>query len=119
MRAVLQLAREERSADEHPDERRQKDQVARDVDAASELTLEVANDDVAARARGRRQAGGERFPLVGRPHRQPGDQCGERETDDQCEADEQLVAMLPPGHPCHRSRPFSGALGPGRRSGAM
>ncbi len=119
MCAVLQLASEERRADEHPHERRQKNQVARDVDAASELTLEVAHDDVAARARGRRQAGGKRFPLVGRPHRQPGDQRGERETDDQCEADEQLVAMLPPGHPCHRSRPFSGAVGPGRRSGAM
>ena len=102
-----------------PDERRQQDQVARDVDAAAELALEVAHDDVAARARGRRQAGGERFALVGRPHRQPGDQRGERETDDQCEADEQLVAVLPPGHPCHRSRPFSGARGPGRRSGAM
>ena len=34
MRAVLELAREERSADEQPDERRQHDEVARDADAA-------------------------------------------------------------------------------------
>ena len=79
MRAVLQLTSQERSADEHPHQRRQQDQVPRDVDAASELTLEVAHDDVAARARSRRQAGGKRFPLVGGPHRQPGDQCGESE----------------------------------------
>ena len=116
---MLQLAREERRPDEHADERRQQDQVARDVDAAAELGLEVADDDVAAGARGRRQAGGERLAFVGRSHRQPGDERGEGECDDQGEADEQLVAVLPPRHPCHRSRPFSGACGPGRRSGAM
>ena len=119
MGAVLELTSEQRCADEHADESRQQDQVAREVDPAAELRLEVADDDVAARAGGRRQAAGERLALVRRPHRQPGDEGGDREPGDQGEADQQLVAVLPPGHPCHRRRPFSGSGGPGRRSGAM
>ena len=48
MRAVLELASQERSADEHAHQRRQKDEVPRDVDTASEFTLKVSQDDVAA-----------------------------------------------------------------------
>src|SRR5438552_1664203 len=64
MRRVRARAREQRRADEEPDERRQDDETACGVDAGDELVLEVPDDDVAPRARRRREAGGESVPVI-------------------------------------------------------
>src|SRR5581483_4696869 len=86
---------------------------------AVELALEVLDDDVAARARRRRQAAGKRVAVVRRADREVGAERGGRERDEQRQAAEQLRPVLAPRHPCHRSGTFSGGCGVGRRSGAM
>ena len=55
--------------------------------------------------------------MVGRPHRQAGDERGERRARRAApRPTRSWRAVLPPRHPCHRSRPFSG--GSRRRAGA-
>src|SRR5436190_22779417 len=83
MRSVLELAREQRCADEETGERRQPGEDAQRGCPAVELALEVPDDDVAARARRRRQALRERVAVVRRLDRQVraehgGGVCGEQ-----------------------------------------
>ena len=119
MGVVLELAREERRADEDAGERREHGEPAQGGDPAVELALEVPDDDVAAGAGSRRQAAGERVAVVFGLDRETRRERGEREGDEQPESRDELCAVLTPRHPCHRSGTFSGGTGAGRRSGAM
>jgi len=73
--AVLELAGEQRRADEQPHERRQHGEPARGRGPAAELALEVPDDQIAARTRRRGQAPRYRVAVVRRVNRQV---CGER-----------------------------------------
>ena len=119
VRAVLELAGEQRRTDEEPGERRQHREPPEGVRPAGELALEVANDDVAARPGGRRQAVGERVVVVRRADREVSAERREGEDGEQPGRRHELRPVLAPGHPCHRSCSLSGATGVGRRSGAM
>ena len=79
-----------------------------------ELALEVPDDDVAAGLRRRRQAVGERLAVVRGLDRQACRERRERERDDEPERPDELRAVLPPRHPCHRSGTLSGAIGVGQ-----
>ena len=122
MCAVLELAGEQRRADEETDQGRQRPEPPCGGRPAAELALEVPDDQIAAGTRRRGQAPRDRVAVVRRVNRQT---CGERgggEPHEQPEPGVELGPVLPPRNPCHRSGSLSGgvgSVGAGTRPGAM
>src|SRR5581483_9842038 len=118
-RALLELARDHRRADEEPREDGKHGEHADRRDEPAELAFEVRDDDVATGARPRREASGERVAAERRFDRQPRRERASGERDEEPGRCDELRPVLPPRHPYHRSGTLSGTPGVGRRSGAM